>query len=142
MGALPGTRRAGFTLLELLIVVIVIGTTAALAVPRYQRMMECNTKTMAVKTLRSILVAEKHYRMESGVFTTDWEQLPVDNPNGRSSEMPIAYSIAGTDPVADQFVGRATWRGEWVELRYDPSSLVTVPPLGVGESLDDSGWCN
>jgi prepilin-type N-terminal cleavage/methylation domain-containing protein len=63
------TARAGFTLVELLIVVVVIGILAMIAIPNFQ-----NTKGKAMKSammsdLRNLSTAEEAYLFDNETYT-------------------------------------------------------------------------
>jgi type IV pilus assembly protein PilA len=59
----PGGRaaRVGFTLVEILIVVVVISILAALAIPRYQRSRAQSYSATIRSDLRKIVVAEEEF---------------------------------------------------------------------------------
>jgi len=73
----------GFTLLELLIVVIVIGILATLAIPSYNRSKEQALGKEALTNLRLIAAAEKIYRMETTTFWpsagTSWSLAEINS---------------------------------------------------------------
>lgn len=78
-------RRSGFSLLELLVVILIIGVLAAVALPQYQKAV-IKSRLGAIKNLtRSIADAEKVYYMTYNEYTPDVGNLSVDMPEEISS---------------------------------------------------------
>lgn len=63
-----GQRRSGFTLVEIMIVVVIIGLLAALAIPAMQRVRQRAQNSRFVSDLRTFSQAFETYAMENG----DW----------------------------------------------------------------------
>ena len=73
-----GKRRlGGFTLVELLVVVLIIGILAAIGLPQYTKAVERARAVEAVTNLRALVTAEKVYQMSNGIATTDLTLLDL-----------------------------------------------------------------
>ena len=71
-------RSAGFTLLELLVVVIIIGILASVALPQFAKMTKQARFSEAKSVVGSIMTAEMVYYQENGKFTTAFTELLTD----------------------------------------------------------------
>ncbi len=61
-------NRRGFTLIELMIVVVIIGILASMAIPRYMQATAKSRQSEAKGILKQIYVMEQTYRQENDVF--------------------------------------------------------------------------
>ncbi|MFH1281471.1 MAG: type II secretion system protein [Candidatus Omnitrophota bacterium] len=61
-------KRKGFTLIEIMVVLVIIGTLAALAWPNYMAIKEKSLNREAQASLALIRAAEKIYGMEGGFY--------------------------------------------------------------------------
>lgn len=72
--------RKGFTLLELLIVVVVIGILASIAIPQFFRVAERARAAEAINILGAVRRAEIRYYSEHGVLTSSGAQIDLELP--------------------------------------------------------------
>ncbi|MBF0118221.1 MAG: prepilin-type N-terminal cleavage/methylation domain-containing protein [Desulfobacterales bacterium] len=66
--ALSLKNRKGFTLIELMIVVAIIGILAAIAIPNFRNYQLKAKRSEAPTNLKAIKVSEESYRAESGTY--------------------------------------------------------------------------
>ncbi len=95
-------NRKGFTLIELMIVVVIIGILAALAIPRFMEATVKAKQSEAKTILKQIYTLQRANRQETGVYADVLTDLPWDNPDGRYD-----YTIT-TDEDPDAFIAVAT----------------------------------
>lgn len=103
-------RASGFTLLELLMVVIIIGILVSIALPQYLRVAERARSTEATQLMASIRGSESRFRAgdTAGQYTQDISVLDVDLPNviQNSGDVDVNttnwdITVNGTDPTGN-----------------------------------------
>ncbi|MCF7917037.1 MAG: prepilin-type N-terminal cleavage/methylation domain-containing protein [Candidatus Omnitrophica bacterium] len=92
--------RKGFTLMELLIVIIIIGILAGLGLPQFLKMAEKAKASEAVNLLGAVRSAQLRYAMEhSGSYAADCGNLDINWTSLKHFAEPGCYNDA--DKVAD-----------------------------------------
>ncbi len=71
------TRRTGFTLVELSVVIVIIGVMAAFGVPRFLKSVERSKAAEAFAYLSSVRAAQERYQAQQGTYASDLNLLDV-----------------------------------------------------------------
>ena len=84
----------GVTLLEILVVVLVVGIIASLALPAYRQHLLRVHRTEATTTLYEISSAEERFHLRHGRFTADLSAAPPDGLGLASGATSPHYAFA------------------------------------------------
>ncbi|MFH1303944.1 MAG: prepilin-type N-terminal cleavage/methylation domain-containing protein [Planctomycetota bacterium] len=88
-------RQKGFTLIELMIVVVIIGILAALAIPRFMQATVKSKQSEVKGILKQIYTMERTYRQQNGVYLACANNAAF---NAIGVEIPVSalygYSVA------------------------------------------------
>lgn len=71
--------KKGFTILELLVVLIIIGVLAGVALPSFNKAKESALEKEAQTNLRLISAAEKIYHMENNIYFTSADRIAIND---------------------------------------------------------------
>ncbi len=85
-------RHKGFTLVELMVVIAVIGLLAAISIPNYNRYRAMADRAALFATFKYLLDGEELYFTEHGVYFPESGTFTV--PKGQAKEIPeLAYNF-------------------------------------------------
>ncbi len=93
---------SGFTLIEVMIVVVIVGILASIALPSFMDQMRKSRRTDALQSLRALQLAQERYRGNNPSYGTLAQiSISADTPGGR-------YTLAVSNPTAVGYTATAT----------------------------------
>ena len=134
-------RRRGFTLIEILIVVVILGILAAIVIPQFTNASQ-DAQVSAVKSqLQTIRSQVELYRIKNGsdnlVGSADDAALfaLLTTPDLANGDFQYLQSV----PVLPTSYWSFVWDGITLKVAYDPSGP-TLPNDSEGNPIDPDTW--
>ena len=120
-------NNKGFTLLELIVVLIVMAALVAIALPQYAGFVERARASEAITALGAIKVAEEANRLQTGAYTATMANLglTLNNVNWTYAVVPnagVAFTATATRTAANG--GTA---GQLITMNYTAAGVTTWP---------------
>ncbi len=93
------TWKRGFTLVELMVVMVVLGVLVSMGIPRFQQSLEQSRADVAGANLRAIWSAQRLYWLENRTYAPDLPTLLAANlidPSLTTATVPYTYQCNRT----------------------------------------------
>jgi type IV pilus assembly protein PilE len=98
----------GFTLTELLVVIVIIGILAALTIPRFLNVTTSAKMTEAKLMLKQVYNLERGYYLENDAYSSDLQVINFEQEKLKSEGGNARYKIAITKATETEFIATAT----------------------------------
>ena len=98
----------GFTLMEVLLVVVVLGVLAGLAIPNYRKTVEKAKSSEAVSNLKTLHLGEKIYFVDNSAYYGPNSDLAQINQNLNIDISEEHYDVAITAASASAYTATAS----------------------------------
>ncbi len=134
------TGTAGFTLIELMIVVLIIGLLAAIAIPNFQHLVRRSKEATVRSNLHAIQMAVEVFAVDHGAIypqPADNAELESLMPNGSYPTNPFTRAVTlvfwNADPANPGEIGIANLPGGGYSLKGYGQLAMLTPFIVVGE---------
>ena len=119
-------KNKGFTLLELLVVVLVISILSAIALPMYRKAVEKSRVTDALTTMQAVAKSEHGWYLEHSNYTKDFANLDIALTGEMEDEQLRTsfynYELLDTGIIADRNNGEYTLYKD-----YETNQILCTP---------------
>ncbi|MGH7649689.1 MAG: type IV pilin protein [Gemmatimonadaceae bacterium] len=114
---------AGFSLIELLVAMVVMGILVGLAIPRYHQYKRRYYLTTMVSDLRNLATTEESYWNISGTYSTDLVQIQYNaSPH-------VSISMVSADTLG--WAARASYAGDTANCAIYYGNAPVLPPATI-----------
>jgi type IV pilus assembly protein PilE len=130
-------KNRGFTLIEMLIVMVVIGILAAIAIPSYQSQLRKGTRASAQALMADIANKQQFYLQSQRQYTTDYTQLGIAAlPQEVSSFYNVTITANNTATPMTFTINAAPIAG----TRQEADGWITLDSTGTKNSQYSNKW--
>jgi type IV pilus assembly protein PilA len=143
-------RDEGFTLIELMVVVMIIAVLIAIAIPSFLGFRKSAQDRSAQSELRSVLLAEKAYWLENGAYTETDADITAFEPNANVGAAITDNVVLQLNALSDDVVCMtrtaesgntfAIWESASAGTFYGETDLSAACPDAAPGTYTQGGW--
>ncbi len=120
------TKNSGFTLVEIMIVVLIIGILLAIAVPNFVKARQNSRVQTVVGNLKQIESAKEQWAMDTGAASTATPTIAGDLVPNYLKKAPSGPVGVATDYVANAMSTLPTFKTVNADQFQDPATKATA----------------
>ena len=132
-------KQSGFTLIELMVVIAIIGIIAAIAMPSYNSYLKKSRRADAKIALTKMADAQERWYLQKSTYTTDVTEIGgADSPDGDYT----LSAAAGADGILNGYVLTAVADTNGLQAGDSDCKTYTLSSTGIKAALTSGGAAN
>jgi type IV pilus assembly protein PilE len=110
-------KEKGFTLVELMIVIVIVGILAAVAIPKFSIAADKARASEFPTVLTGIYTNQEAYKAESGTYApaAGWNSISMTDPSKTAGQSKW-FNYTWTTPTSSTYTAKATVAGKFGDL--------------------------
>ncbi|GMU09727.1 hypothetical protein ASNO1_59810 [Corallococcus caeni] len=134
-------KKGGFTLIELMIVVAIIGILAAIAIPNFIRFQAKSKQSEAKTNLKAIFTAQKSFFGEKDKYSTDFTVIGFDPEPANRYSYGLKTGCVGAQAVSARTASAGCIGQDSAKFNTAPAAKDAIAALGVQPAVANCPNC-
>lgn len=130
-------KSFGFTLLEVIIVIIIMAILATFGIARFTRSIENQKAKQGVKLLYDLYSAQKRYFIDNGAYASNFAQIAANDISVKNPPFPgYTLTLPGTSTALAEF----TRTSDPYTLTINDNGIISCTSPGIGQTCSQLSY--